>query len=379
MNALFKSALKRIFPTYFLKKLHLAYNSVRILTIDRVIFPEYVVNPKLFTIYRKGHPFRENGIDIATLQTEEVRSYMRQWFDWTQEEFMLKFETPCVIEPDFGWAIVGANRLLYYSLGISRTWFQPKPAFFRLLFRRNVQHLPTAVSLRDTGEENYFHFYNDVLTKLFFLREQGVHLEDIPIVIGKKLWDKPYFQYYLKKNSEVKNLNWVIQDRQYLEIKTVFFCKALTHRADLLTKAFRPWANLTRIPKSKIFLSRSKSRVRHLVNTEEVELTCKKYNFEVVDADQLSIERQIDLFSHAAVVVGIHGAGLTNLMFCPDSCRVVEIFPFPSSGYLPFHYIMLAKMKKLDYSAVIGSDLNGFSSGFYLSKKHLDDVLSRLA
>ena len=41
----------------------------------------------------------------------------------------------------------------------------------------------------------------------------------------------------------------------------------------------------------------------------------------------MSVAEQVELFVYADVVVAPHGAGLTNLLFCREGTRIVEIFP----------------------------------------------------
>eukprot|EP00808_Paulinella_micropora_P000312 g83387.t1 len=40
--------------------------------------------------------------------------------------------------------------------------------------------------------------------------------------------------------------------------------------------------------------------------------------------DDFAIGRDIDLFHHAAVIIGLHGAGLSNILFAPPGCHVLE-------------------------------------------------------
>ena len=372
-----KRALKSFFPRVFLKSVFSAYNKVKIATIDKILFPEYPVRLDQFLIYRKGYPFKENNISVEDITDDNVRSYMRNWFDWTQEEFILCFNKPCYIEPDQGWAIVSTNRLLYYSLGISRTWFMPKPSLLKFWNRKNVVSVPIAISLRDTGEENYFHFYNDVLTKLFFLRDNLIEVSKLPIIISKKLWDKPYFQYYLQHSRPFQSLHWLVQDKEYMWCQSAIFCKALTHRKDLLDQVFSPFYSKSDLSK-RVFITRNKGYLRHIENSDEVEKLFVQYGFEVVDSGSLSLPQQMDAFSNASVIAGIHGAGLVNLAFRNGSCKVFEIFSYPEDGYLPFHYILLAKMKGFFYQAIIGEkNERRFAEGFYVDPVRLESSLKK--
>ncbi len=372
-----KDILKRALPVPFLKDAFLTYNKIKILTVDRILYPEFKIAPEEFIINRKGYPFRESGISIDDLLIGKVRGYMQSWYDWTQEEFLLVFNKNCIVEPEYGWAIVNSNRLLYYSLGVSRTWFQRKPSIFKLLGTKETQAIQKAISLRDTGEENYFHFYNDVLGKLFFLQQNGIAIKNIPIIVSKKTWSKEYFRYFLENSSLLQSLNWIVQDKQYIQCESVIFCKPLTHRIDL-------WKLVTSLVvinknssgENKVFITRAKARLRFIENSIEIETIATRLGFLVIDTDQLSMAEQIQLFSSTRYLIGIHGAGLTNLVYQNGSCKVLELFPPPDQGYLPYHYILLAKMFGFQYSAMIGQPgKEKYSGGFYLPPDEFENQL----
>jgi len=366
-----KRILKLLFPIIFLKKAFLVINKIKIQTIDRLLFPEYKVDFNHFLLYRVGYPFQELNINLNYLPENEVKSYMISWYDWTQEEFLLVFNRPCWIEPEFGWAIVEPNKLLYYSLATSRTLFQPKPSIFKFLQKRNARKVSKAISLRDTGEENYFHFYNDVLSKLFFLPQHGIDVNEIPVIISKKLWDKQYFQFYYANSDFLKSLIWIVQDNQYIHCDSAIFCKPLTHRKDLWAGILSRFKELSiSSGNKKVFLTRNKSRLRFIENMDEIEIISKTFGFITIDTDSLSASEQITLFSSTKFLIGIHGAGLTNMVFRKEKCHVLELFPPPDLGYLPYHYIMLAKMSGFQYTAQIGEfGRRKYSGGFYLDPK----------
>jgi hypothetical protein len=372
-----KKILKRIFPVVFLKKTFLFYNRIRIKTIDRILFPEYHLEAHEFQINRQGYPFKENSISIDDIEDKEVRAFMQQWNDWTQDEYLLVFNNPCYIEPTYGWAIVSPNRVVYSSLALSRTPFQRKPDLIKFLFSKKVIEVARAISLRDTGEENYFHFYNDVLAKIFFLKKNNFDFEGTKIVVSKKLWEKTYFQYYLQNNSAIQSLPWLIQDDEYIKCDTAVFCKPLTHNLDIWRSLIAPIAKHGN-GRRKVFLTRSKKRLRFIENENEIISVCRKHGLEIVDSDDLTIAQQIDLFSNSMFVAGIHGAGLTNIIFRTTPGTLLEIFPPADLGYLPFHYIMLAKMQHFEYQAIIGeAPKKRFSGGFRLDAVKFDVALTK--
>lgn len=355
-------------PTPFLKKAFLVYNKIKILTIDKLIFPEYKIPLSGFHLYRNGYPFRELGISLDELPEGELKKHMCAWNDWTQEEFILSLDKPCWIEPQYGWAVVSPNKLIYYSLGVSRTWFQPKPDLLKWIRKKRTILLERTISLRDSGEENYFHFFNEILSKLFFLQQHSIDISAYSIIISNRLWNKPYFKFIYEHSTFLSSLTWFVQNDEYILANHSIFCKPITHRKDLWSSVLSLFPALSKsFTPQRIFLTRSKARLRFIENIEEVERICHKFNFITIDTDKMAPEQQIVLFENTRYLVGIHGAGLTNMVFRKHNCSVFEIFPPPELGYLPFHYMMLAKMSGFNYGGCIGeAGRSKYSGGFYV-------------
>ena len=79
-----------------------------------------------------------------------------------------------------------------------------------------------------------------------------------------------------------------------------------------------------------------------------------EHGFDVVDLDGWAIDEQARLFGAAREVAGIHGAGLTNLIWCaPGSVRVIEIVPRTDDD--DFHtYRGLSEALALPYRRIHG-------------------------
>ncbi|MEX2617720.1 MAG: glycosyltransferase family 61 protein [Alphaproteobacteria bacterium] len=90
----------------------------------------------------------------------------------------------------------------------------------------------------------------------------------------------------------------------------------------------------TRPPERRIFISRARSHGRQLVNEDEIWPILRNAGFERVFMEELSFEEQVRLMGETAVLLAPHGAGMTNMMFCPAGAQVVEIadlgFPNPN-------------------------------------------------
>ena len=96
-----------------------------------------------------------------------------------------------------------------------------------------------------------------------------------------------------------------------------------------------------------IFISRSNAVERRVVNESEVIETLSKYDFELVRLEENSLLQNSKIFSNSDVIVGPHGAGLTDLIFCTDS-TVVELF---GSKIKP-PYERLASVLNVEYTSL---------------------------
>ena len=66
----------------------------------------------------------------------------------------------------------------------------------------------------------------------------------------------------------------------------------------------------------------------------------------------MSIPEQVELMSGASIVIGAHGAALSNLLFCPNGAAVIEIF---SLDYFRTDcYYTLSATLNFDYWYIVG-------------------------
>jgi hypothetical protein len=90
--------------------------------------------------------------------------------------------------------------------------------------------------------------------------------------------------------------------------------------------------------------------------------------------EEMTIQEQIDLFYAAEIVVAIHGAGLTNIIYSPTEIIVIELFP--TSFVLP-HYYYLAKSLNHKYYYLC-SDRRKRDEDFKVNIEYLGMLLTSL-
>jgi capsular polysaccharide biosynthesis protein len=64
-----------------------------------------------------------------------------------------------------------------------------------------------------------------------------------------------------------------------------------------------------------------------MLNEPEIIDEVTKRGFEVLAPGALSVAEQISMFRGACVVMGAHGAGMTNIVFCEPGTAVYELLP----------------------------------------------------
>ncbi|MDB5118040.1 MAG: hypothetical protein JWQ79_3532 [Mucilaginibacter sp.] len=179
----------------------------------------------------------------------------------------------------------------------------------------------------DQWSDNHYHWINDFLPRLCVLAEQLKNyillLPDVPYIKNVGLQMLPYF------DLQPDQIEW-IQPNEILKIPSLYFIShpVITGRShdtllELLKKRLKLPDNAGQ-KKRRLYISRSKSTQRFILNEAAVITLLQKYNFEVVCYEDLNIHEQIALTREANLLVSIHGAGLANAIFMNDNSSVLE-------------------------------------------------------
>lgn len=76
----------------------------------------------------------------------------------------------------------------------------------------------------------------------------------------------------------------------------------------------------------KVFISRKDAPWRKMTNEDEVFELLEQHGFVRYELSTMSVADQILLFNQAKIVVGEHGTGLVNCIFCQPQTKIFEIF-----------------------------------------------------
>jgi capsular polysaccharide biosynthesis protein len=102
----------------------------------------------------------------------------------------------------------------------------------------------------------------------------------------------------------------------------------------------RIWGKTQPVHARRLYTRRTGgARRRELHNQREVETVLRDFEFEFVEADKLDFAQQVNIFSDASVIIGLHGAGLSNMMYAKPGALVIEIsdlIDYPN----PYYYAL---------------------------------------
>ena len=238
-------------------------------------------------------------------------------------------------------------------------------------FRRLSLPKPQAVTgrtlvLASTGGDTYFHWMTDVLPRVGLARRAGYDPASFDWVLVNGLIH-PFQQESLHQLGIPANRCLAFHKKELLyEMEEAVLASLPAvpgvvppESVDFLRNAFPAGKK----PRSrKIFIGRGEAKHRPVIHEKEIWAQLQKRGFDSVDCGKLSVQKQAEVFGSADMVVGAHGAALTNLVFCYPGTQVVELF---SPAYVNPCYRDLCVAAELRHSAAIGNGKN-----WVLSEKH---------
>jgi hypothetical protein len=328
-------------------------------------------------------PFEKLTVTFEDKKIEDKFRFENLHYDL--HEIVYIIHDKLLIEPAFSCAVKGWNYIIEQTLFFPRlrpsliSWmrFKLKRSSIRKTFT------PEAVLFDNAAGTNYFHFFTDIINKIWLIEKYGFD-RSVPLIIREKTFITKHFQF-LYKNTILGSFNWIVQKKDdYIQVNKLIilqpmpFDTTLWNKTISLVNRFRSQERAWR----KVFLTRSVKNGRYAINHDEIESLMKENGFEIIDTTDREVQDQIKLFSEIKYLISLHGAGETNIMFSqPDQLHFLEINP---SNRISGQYYWLSSALGIKYyDCILGSDLEnadavpqgGFSVEPDLLRSSIDKLL----
>ena len=188
--------------------------------------------------------------------------------------------------------------------------------------------------------DNYFHFIFDILPKIYLLNSK-IDLKKVDYfyvsdpkkwqikifgILGinkKKLLSSKKYKHILAEEIYAVDHPWY--NKGYVQKNCQKIPKWIVHKNRKLFLNNNKKNNTNK----KIFLDRSDSKYNHcqIKNLKDIKKLILEKKFKIYKPEILSFEQQINLFKDSSIIIGAHGAALSNIIFCKPGTKVIEIIP----------------------------------------------------
>jgi capsular polysaccharide biosynthesis protein len=175
---------------------------------------------------------------------------------------------------------------------------------------------------------NYFHWLCDVLPRVYLARS---YVEDSTFVLPAS-HEVPFVEKSLAPFRPRRIVYFGPDETAFFPEVTVpghiavtgnYHEPTMRELADFLLGALRGAEAPPVGP--RVYVSRRRAKHRHVINEDEVVSLVEGYGFEVVENEALSFEEQVALYSKTAILIGIIGANLANVLFMPPGSSLVQL------------------------------------------------------
>jgi capsular polysaccharide biosynthesis protein len=201
--------------------------------------------------------------------------------------------------------------------------------FVKKILLRRVRIVPElCIAALYAYYDNYYHFVCDILPRLY----NAISYAPVAKVLAHERLPS-----FVKEYLSLLGFNKIelIKDDELAYVKKVllpsFTSGKHSHNTVVMNGLALYLKSLVlKEPKEgpvlkNLYISRQRAKHRRVLNEEAVIHLVEAYGFAVVHFEDYTVTEQIKLMQHAKNVIGVHGAGLTNIMYMPKNGLVIEM------------------------------------------------------
>jgi capsular polysaccharide biosynthesis protein len=236
------------------------------------------------------------------------------------------------------------------------------------------------ITIVNEWSNNYFHWFTEAVPKLYCFLNNG----EKPIILLPSNHALPF----QKRSLEILGFSYKYFSGKGLVCNNVY----LPFRLAPSSAQYNPTVLKQIVSKLKsgvvldinkgerIYVTRAKAQKRKIINESEVLLIMKALGFVVIYFEDYNLDEQISIMHHTKILVSMHGAGLTNIMFCNSGVSVFELIL--KNQIMDKCYFNLSNAMDLKYYYQFcesDNDLNDYhSADIFVDLNELEENLQKI-
>lgn len=241
---------------------------------------------------------------------------------------------------------------------------------------REIRFAGTVLQLSLRSSENIYHFLVEAFPRIHVARSLGLDFDAVAVDNRS-----PYVYECLKAVGISADQVIQLEPRSRIRADEVI-CTTYARDGNIsawavqfLRDSLLPTA--ANLSPAKIFINR-RGNSRVLKNSESVCHMFEEFGWKIVYLEDYSFSEQVGFFATAIAVAGVHGAGLTHLLFCKPDAPCLELF---HPHYLNPCFWKISAIRNAPYYWLVdesSSVLAKRNDGANVSNLHINlDALSR--
>ena len=206
-------------------------------------------------------------------------------------------------------------------------------SLYYLIKTRKLTKFDKIFYLTNSNSHNFFHWFLDVLQKLEFMEQAHDQILDsglkVIIPIGH---DNNYYKESLKAfgfDFYYQAKNEIIISNESILLPNI--APTGNYRKNLVLnlgqRMRKYWISQKTINQNKkrIYITRKNSKRRRLENENKIIPILEKYGFIILDFDVLNFNEQLNYILDSEILISVHGAGLTHMLWMKQKSKIMEI------------------------------------------------------
>jgi hypothetical protein len=200
---------------------------------------------------------------------------------------------------------------------------------------------------------NYAHQIHEFLIRIIYLKNLYYKTIYLPSYLKKLILSKVYKKIFENKKFvfyEPTDTIKFINVNYISHIENRFINRQFKYTLCLIRDHVQKLNKRKRKKNEYIFISRSKSANRKLLNENILFKELSKIDFKLYYFEDMSIDAQIELAKNCKIMIGYHGAGISNCAYMNKDSLLIEVH---SKFYPHPHFKLFCKALKIQYKSFI--------------------------